>query len=153
MSAFGVGDIFSSSVSQDTESTTFELTGYVIVGSILMSLISYTVAGIWMVLSLNLRTHLTLCRAILVCGAVIVWGILSSLILATLLAIFIIQILHMARQEGTKKSEGSPSPSPSSTTGADSSDIKSALTAQYVLSIGISVGLLLNYRNIGRGWI
>jgi hypothetical protein len=96
-----------------------------------------------MVFSLKLRSRLTICQTASVWGAFVFWGIFSSIFLTGILSIFIIQILTTARSRG------------GSVDGKVDETLEHAgsLTPQYVLSIGISVGVLLNYRNIGRGWI
>lgn len=133
-------NFFSASVNANDSSLLHEqLIGLIISGSLFVSLISYAVAGVWLVFSLDLRTHLTLCHAMIVWALVVVWGVVSSLLLTSMLAIFVEQILATARSYQT-----------------DQSDLQlrqSNLTPQYVVAIGLSVGILLNYRNIGRGWI
>ena len=138
-----ISDFLSSSVSLTSKVTDEALTGYVILGSILVAASAYIFAGIWMVFSLKLRSRLTICQTASVWGAFVFWGIFSSIFLTGILSIFIIQILTAARSRG------------GSVDGKVDETLEHAgsLTPQYVLSIGISVGVLLNYRNIGRGWI
>jgi hypothetical protein len=143
-------DFVSSSVSTNNTATDRDLTGYVILGSVCISAVSYTFAGIWLVLSLDLRRRLSICQTALTWGAFVIWGVASSLVLTVTLAIFIIQILQTARW-------GTTGTNTTNTTVVDEQTVKieyaGSLTPQYVLSIGLSVGVLLNYRNIGRGWI
>jgi len=141
----------SSSVSTNNTVTNEALTGYVILGSISISAVSYISAGIWLVVSLDLRRRLSIFQTVLAWGAVVIWGVVSSLVLTVTLAIFIIQILNTAR---TGVNTGTNT---TNTTEVDEQTVNieyaGSLTPQYVLSIGLSIGVLLNYRNIGRGWI
>ena len=141
----------SSSVSTNNTVTNEALTGYVILGSISISAVSYISAGLWLVVSLDLRRRLSIFQTVLAWGAVVIWGVVSSLVLTVTLAIFIIQILNTAR---TGVNSGTNT---TNTTEVDEQTVNieyaGSLTPQYVLSIGLSIGVLLNYRNIGRGWI
>jgi|TARA_B110000090_G_scaffold135201_2_gene148806 hypothetical protein len=139
-----LGTFLSSSVSLTSAATTEELMGYVFLGSVIITFTAYVIGGIWMVFSLDLRSHLTICQTALVWGGFVVWGLVSSAFITTILSIFIIQILVTARSDGSS----------SETRGIDEKlENAGSLTPPYVLFIGLSMGLLLNYRNIGRGWI
>ena len=148
-----IESFITSSFSLEEAVSNQELTFYVIVGSIFISVIAYVFAGLWMVLSLDLSSHLTIRQAFLVWGGFVIWGVLSSIFFTSMLAIFIIQVLTSAR------SSGDSAEATDAAAGVDVDDVgetlehAGSLTPQYVLSIGISMGVLLNYRNIGRGWI